>query len=210
MRKIIFLITLLLISLPAIAQGESLIPCGGPDCPCTLCHFFLMIERIVRYALFTIVPILAVLMIVVGGVMMFSAYAGQSGMERVSQAKKLFTAIVIGLIIVYGAWLLINIFLSVLGVAQWTGLKTWWRVDCDVECTSGGGGGGGDDFGVGFCGDGIIQSPNGVGLNEICDGANLGGHTCQSDFGKQGGPLICSVCVFLDDSNCVDVAPSSD
>ncbi len=135
-KKILLLILLSFIFLPSLvlAQGDHLVPCGGPDCPCTLCHFFLMLQRIINYLLIYIAPILAVLMIVVGGAIMLSAYAGQSGMEGINQSKKLFGAIVIGLIIVYGAWLLINLFLVTIGVADWTGLKTWYEIDCGVDC----------------------------------------------------------------------------
>ncbi len=40
------------------------------------------------------------------------------------------------------------------------------------------------------CGDGIIQSPNHIGLFEVCDGANLNGESCQS-MGFTEGSLLC-------------------
>lgn len=107
---------------------EGLVPCGNvPSCPCELCDFFVMIDRIIDFLLFRIVPVLAALMIAVGGVMYIVAFGKP---EMVSQAKSLFTAVVIGLLIIYGAWVFINTFLMFIGVAEWTGLKTWWIINC--------------------------------------------------------------------------------
>jgi len=108
----------------------GLIPCGGPDCPCTLCHFFVMIERIVNFLLTRAVPVIAGLMVVAAGVMMVLAHTGQAGPELVAKSKKLLKAVAIGLVIVYLAWGLTNLFLMSINVVEWTGLRTWWVVNC--------------------------------------------------------------------------------
>ena len=84
-----------LVSIPVYGQSScsncpepgGLVPCGrscddpdtlGNECePCTLCHFFLMIERIIDFLLFRIVPALAALMMAIGGVMMLFSYSAQ-------------------------------------------------------------------------------------------------------------------------------------
>ncbi len=65
--------------------------------------------------------------------------------------------------------------------------------------------------GTGYCGDDIIQSPNGEDpeIEEICDGTSLGDEGCISQ-GFDGGTLACDVdCLSFDTSSCTSEAPSS-
>jgi len=126
--------------IPIEKRVGGLVPCGrscndpktdGIDEsePCTLCHFFIMIDIWIKGLLFMIVPPLAVLMIAIGGWMYFFS---QGNPEKIAQAKKLFTAVAFGLLIIYGAWLIVNTFLMTIGVAEWTNLKEgWWIISCD-------------------------------------------------------------------------------
>jgi len=134
---------------PLELQG-GFVPCGRscddpitPDkneCnPCQLCDLFVMLDRIIDFVLFTLVPIIAVLMIVIGGIMYMVAHFGgaemlpggaKGGPAMLSQAKKLMTSVVYGLVIIYGAWLIINTFLTIIGVAEWTGLGEWFEFPC--------------------------------------------------------------------------------
>ncbi len=112
-------------------EGEGLVPCGNvPSCPCELCDLFVMIDRVLDFLLFKIVPVLAALMIAIGGFMYIFALGKP---ETISQAKRLFTAVAIGLLIIYGAWVIINTFFVLIGVGDWTGLKSgWWQIDCST------------------------------------------------------------------------------
>jgi len=79
---------------------------------------------------------------------------------------------------------------------------------------NGGNGGNGDnggtgDPGTGYCGDNIIQNPNGDEVNEVCDGTSLGGEGCISQ-GFDGGILACNVdCLSFDVSSCTPQTPAS-
>jgi len=118
---------------------EGLVPCGTPGCPCTLCDFFVMFRRIIDFVLFQIVPPLAGLIIAIGGFLLISAYTGitEGGPQSLNRAKALFKAVVIGLFIIYGAWIIINTFFMVIGVAEWTGLKEgWWKIECESSVPS--------------------------------------------------------------------------
>jgi hypothetical protein len=113
-------------------QAAGLVPCGGPGEPaCQLCHIFVMLDRIIDFLLLPpdgIVPIIATLMLVIGGVMFFW---GGASPETLRKAKSLLTSVVIGLVIIYASWLIINLFFQVIGVADWTGLKEgWWSIEC--------------------------------------------------------------------------------
>lgn len=48
----------------------------------------------------------------------------------------------------------------------------------------------------GSCGDGTIQKPNDNGVNEECDGTNLGENVCGDFKDHSGGELQCSDCKF--------------
>lgn len=120
---IVFLVGIIFIPLVSLAAG--LVPCGGEGEPaCQLCHFFVLFDNIVKFLLLPppvgggIVPGIAALMIAIGGFMYIFAYAGgtERGPEMLSTAKRLFTAVAIGLIIIYGAWLIVDSFFAIIGV----------------------------------------------------------------------------------------------
>jgi len=114
---------------PQATYAQGLVPCGQTATnPCTFCDFFKLFENIVDFVLFTLVPPLAILMIVIGGAMFFFA-AGDPG--KLNQAKAILTSVVIGLIFIYTAWLLVGLFFMTIGVADWTGLQEgWFTIEC--------------------------------------------------------------------------------
>lgn len=133
---IIFLIFLFFILIPISynCQAAGLVPCGGEgEAPCQLCHFFVLLDNIIDFFILPptgIVFIIAVLMMLVGGIMF---YFGGFDPKTLQKGKDLFTNVIIGLIIIYGAWLFINFFFQIIGVAHWTGLENWWQIDCEIS-----------------------------------------------------------------------------
>ncbi|MFA5250606.1 MAG: pilin [Parachlamydiales bacterium] len=107
--------------------GQGLVPCGTPGCPCEICDLFKMINNIVNYIVLVIVPLVAILFVAYGGFQYITA-AGDPG--KTQDAKNILTAVVVGLIIIYGAWVAVEYFLKAIGVADWTGLKTWYQISC--------------------------------------------------------------------------------
>lgn len=139
-------------SLSAESRSGGLVPCGRScDDPttsgrpgdandetraCALCDGFSMFRRIVNMLLFQIVPILAALMIGIGGLMYVISYAGgfmggAGGPELVNKANTLFKSVAIGILIMYGAWIIVNTFLAVFGVTIWNGFGNWWTFQCE-------------------------------------------------------------------------------
>lgn len=110
---------------------EGLVPCGTPTCPCRFCDFFVMLERIVDFILFKIVPPLAILMLVVAGAMFL--FSGGNP-NTIARAKSLATAVIIGLAIIYGGWLLISLFLTAIGLSKFgmglVGPDKWFIIEC--------------------------------------------------------------------------------
>jgi len=60
-----------------------------------------------------------------------------------------------------------------------------------------------------YCGDSSIQTPNGAGFNEQCDGTSLNGRTCTNFLGSEytGGTLHCHTDCSYDYSSCTNIAP---
>ena len=155
MRKVfaVFFLTAFLLSISSFVLGAcqygnppktcencptsgGLVPCGRNcddpttskcECdPCQLCHFFVMIDTWIDNLLIMVVPSLAVLMIAIGGGMYI---VSQGNPEMLARAKKLFTSVVFGLLIIYGAFLIIGFFLKFIGLADWTTeiYQNWWK-----------------------------------------------------------------------------------
>jgi len=90
-----------------------------------------MIKGIVDFVLFKIVPIIAVLLLTAGGVMFIISRGGNSGM--LTQAKATLTAVVVGLVIIFASWLIVNTIFMFIGLEAWTGLEAgWFEIDCNI------------------------------------------------------------------------------
>jgi len=123
---IITFLILIPASVFAICEGP-IVPCGGAGGPCQFCDIFVLIDNIIKLILTCLAPIAVGLMIVIGG---FYFLAAGPSPEKVNQAKSVITAAIIGLVIVFIAWIFLNTFLDMIGVATWTGLGNWWKISC--------------------------------------------------------------------------------
>jgi len=99
--------------------------------PCQLCHLAVVFQRIINFILLQVVFPVATLLLVIGGAMFF-LYAENP--QKVEQAKTLLTSVVIGLVIIFSAWLVVGTFFTAIGVQRWTGL---WAI---TGTATGGGG----------------------------------------------------------------------
>ena len=141
---------------------EGLVPCGKTKAsegesslvtePCQLCHIFVMIDGIIDFITQKIVPPIVILMMIIAGIMFF--FAGGNPTLLV-QAKKLITSVVIGLVIIFSAFLIIQTILNVVGVLDTNPLHDWLKgnsftVYCSIEyeedVTSGGNGSSPSDY----------------------------------------------------------------
>jgi hypothetical protein len=127
MKKILAI----LIFFPLILNAQ-LIPCGGPgQRSCTACDLFVLFRNIVNFLLFTIVPLLAAIIIAWGA---FRALLGmtQGKVEEWKKGKDVLIAVIIGLVIIYSAWLLVGLFFTIIGVTSidsWNP-KEWFKINC--------------------------------------------------------------------------------
>jgi hypothetical protein len=109
--------------------------CAGGEnkfIPCSICHAFIIIHDVVNFFIFSIVLPVAVLMIVIGGILFL---LGGTNPGYVSWANSILYNTFLGLFIIFGAFIIVGTFLSLIGVAQWTGLGTnqWFKINCDIK-----------------------------------------------------------------------------
>jgi hypothetical protein len=121
----------LLFPLVSLAFKGGLVPCGGPGEPrCQICHLFVMLDTIIDFALFYIVfPVTTLLIVISGGMYMFSI----GNPEHINKAKSILSSVIIGLVIIFSSWLIVNTFMTGIGLAEWVGGGDgWYRINCPI------------------------------------------------------------------------------
>jgi len=125
-QKLLILIILGILLLPLVSQA-GLVPCGGEGQPaCQLCHLFVLLDNVIDFFLIKIVLPVATLTIVIGGIMFFTSAGNPT---KIGQAKSILTSVVIGLVIIFAAWLILGLFFQTIGLAGWTKnfYQDWWE-----------------------------------------------------------------------------------
>ncbi len=112
--------------------------CGGVEnqiyVDCQLCHFFTTITQVVGFVLGTIVPPIAVLMLVIGGAMF---YLGGAKPDMIQRGRKLIVSVAIGLALIYGAYMIVGFLLTVVGAANIGAIGSVFKnglfsIDCPI------------------------------------------------------------------------------
>ena len=110
------IIAINLLPVLALAQQGPIVPqnCSGPDC--TICDLVTLAQNVINTGIFIAIFLSAILF----------AYAGwlylTSGIEDLGDAKKarsMFKNVVFGLIIILGAWLIVDTIMRTLTGADW-------------------------------------------------------------------------------------------
>ena len=97
--------------IPAIARAGGLVPCGGPgEDACTFEHLTVMVNNVVQFALFNIAIPVAVIVVVIGGVMIMTSGGNES---KIARGKQMVTGTFVGLLIAFGAWLIVETVISI-------------------------------------------------------------------------------------------------
>lgn len=99
------------------ACPTGLVPCGTSDCPCTFCHIFSLIDNVLDFVLFKLLLPVAALMFIIGG---FFLLIARGDPQQFNRAKSILTATVIGLFIIFVAFIFVGTFLKYIGLAEWT------------------------------------------------------------------------------------------
>jgi len=104
---------------------------------CQLCHLFVLLKSIIDFVLVYVIFPIATLLLIVGGLMFF-LYAENP--QKIDEAKSLLTSVVIGLVLIFSAWLVIGLFFTAIGLSDFalsfTGPGNWFQIGCDITLPS--------------------------------------------------------------------------
>ena len=114
--KITLLLSLLFISSPAFVSA-AIVPCGH-NVDCTLCHLWQLFSNLINFLIFNIsLPVAGFLFIVAG--VLYLVSGGNEG--KVRTAKSIFMNTVIGLVIIFTSWLVVDTLLKTVATGEFSG-----------------------------------------------------------------------------------------
>ena len=133
--KIFLVFVLFLFLIMGQVQAAGLVPCGlsvdDPNTPrnetlsCGFCDFFVLLSNILDFVM-RMAMVVATLMLVIGGCYFFFAGGNPGNLET---GKKIMTSTLWGLVIIFGAFLIVGTVLNALDLNVWTKdiYKEWMK-----------------------------------------------------------------------------------
>lgn len=125
--------------MPAVVSAQGLVPCGQTVCvtpttcsvpnPCRICHFFVLTDNVIDFVLFQVTLPLAVIFIIYGGILMVTAAGSE---PQIVKGKNFLKWTVMGMVIAFAAWIIINLIISTLVPAgfNFTFGGSWFSYSC--------------------------------------------------------------------------------
>ena len=106
----VFFALLFLVLAPVVvfAQIPTIVPCNGTDC--TFCHIAQLAQNVLNGGIYLAVFLSAILFAYAGW--QYITAGGESG--KASEAKKIFWNVGIGLVLILGAWLIVDMIMGIL------------------------------------------------------------------------------------------------
>ena len=108
----VLVIFVFLVGLVGINSAQAgIVPCGtaeNPD-PCKLCHLWLLASKVINFISFTLAIPIAILLFVAAGVLFMISGGNEN---RITLAKSIFTNTIIGIVIIFLAWLIVDTLLK--------------------------------------------------------------------------------------------------
>ncbi|SRR6056297_201227 len=113
-----------------IVEYEGLVPCGeAKGVPCQLCHIFVLLNKFLEFIWFKLTPpIIALLAMITGAYFIFS----EGDPKKIEKAKEFGFSLLIGVVLVYGSWFIVNIFFTVFNVKDFED-GGWSEVNCEIK-----------------------------------------------------------------------------
>lgn len=110
----------------ALAQGtlpSQIVPCSGVDC--NLCHLVELAQRLINIGIFITIALSAMTFSYAGGMYLTS----MGDITKATKARKVFTSVAVGLMIILGAWLGVDTLMKTLVDEQRFG--PWNSIGCN-------------------------------------------------------------------------------
>lgn len=126
-------------------HGDRIVPAcnitnfgvGGLENPCNICHFIQLIQNVLNFTWWHLVPFIAVFMLIWGGgLLMISSARGDEG--SLSKAKKILLNTVTGIALVFFSWIIIDTVIKIVGgkivsgegVIRRDSFLPWNKIEC--------------------------------------------------------------------------------
>lgn len=93
----------------AQAQQGGLVPCGGEGDPCGYNDLLTLADNVISFALFYVALPAGVLIIMWGGFLILTA---RENAGQVNQGKKLIEAVFWGIVMAFGAWMIVRVIIN--------------------------------------------------------------------------------------------------
>jgi len=91
----------------------ALVTCGNTaGDPCTFDDLFATVNEVINFVLFSIVPPIAVITLVIAAINLMTSSGNAA---KLTAAKQTIIWIILGLVVVYGAWAIVKGFITALG-----------------------------------------------------------------------------------------------
>ncbi len=116
-KPLLIALFLVLFLIPVMAGAQGLVPCNGPDC--TISSFFVLLVNIYHFIVWDLATPLAIIALMVGGIIMMVSAGNPSTFAK---GREIVKWAIIGLVLVFCSWVIINGILGILGVSNWAKL----------------------------------------------------------------------------------------
>ncbi|MEK7162633.1 MAG: pilin, partial [Patescibacteria group bacterium] len=120
--RIIFLLAAGIVILPSLALAQGLVPCGGPGNPCRVCHLYDLAKNVMNFLLWTVAAPLMVVALIAGGIVWLTSAGSE---EKVALGRKILWSAVVGFLIAFAAWVIVNTILNTLVFKNPFNQKPW-------------------------------------------------------------------------------------
>src|SRR3989344_7372165 len=112
----------------------------GLDKICTFCDFLTLIQNILNYIWWVITPFVIVIALIWGGALMFIS-STQGNVTQAQRGKKIIFNTLVGFVLVFGAWLIIDTVIKILGGKIGSNTATapfgpWNKIECIAPVVS--------------------------------------------------------------------------
>ena len=107
---------------------KGIVPCGTSytgNVPCTVCHFFKLIQNIINFLLFASTSLITLMAIYIGFLFLFSG----GNPKMITDAKSKLWLLIWGIVWVLASWLVLNTIITVFAdpkVFPWP----WYQISC--------------------------------------------------------------------------------
>lgn len=109
------------------------------DVPCTICHVFILGQNILNELIFKIVPLVGALIAVWAG---FRMILERGNPTEWNKAKQMLWYVFLGVLIIYGAWIIVNTILVATGflraeipieLGKIIKVADWFKINCEIN-----------------------------------------------------------------------------